>query len=272
MIEMVTFDTFHNVCVQQGVELDPRIISSGQGINTLPYCYTPTDVLTAVAGASALARNTPGANLANKAISGKPWENDLAARTLQHIINGSVAPLSNTAPQTTFTSDKTSKLNTCLEAEYRFIELFRSLQRYASGSAPITAILKGELFVANNGPLMIRKFNGQPSTLTLNRIVVNGIPYPPGSIVGIITRRDLEESAKSSSLIITSARNIATIGLLRLSAFAERPKKRTEVFSELLSYPDISRAERRFAQVITLARLRTIAMSAMLKAQSFAET
>jgi hypothetical protein len=213
------------LCDDQSIRLHDEIEHSvDASIKSQAYCHTPEDILLAVAQSGKLLRKCPSLNLANGMIV-IPDTSSLSvpAKTFIEIVNASLVPLQKISSARSipfFEAENCCSLDTCKYAETSFGNIISSVlaQKARSGTGYQT-------FRTQRGrPLFVRKGSGEPSALTLVDIVINGIPYPAGSLVRIDhfmdKKKRILDRAPLNGIEDLTVTGIDRIAFLRLSAFA----------------------------------------------------
>lgn len=175
----------------QGIEIDFTVAVAGQqGRSGLRHTHEPHQTLAAVAEAGRLLRKDPERKLADGLI--RPTDtisNDIGALALTRMINASIDPVIDA--EVVFPSGSSCDvraIEVCRTAEKDFAFMIEDLKKQEDVDEG------GEIIVDNSGsPIMLRKASNVPSSLSLTELVVNGIPYPAGSLFNTRLGRDRYE-------------------------------------------------------------------------------
>ena len=210
---------------KSGVELDPLFIEAATK-EDLPVelCWTPNNWYAAIAAAGQILRKDPTQHLANSPVRKQfhLGHKNVLQTYLTDIVNASITPVHSNDPYTSFNCSGAKKLDTCRGAEISYCSTFKALEVFGSHEYQIGYTIFRN---AQWGAVALRKHFGEPSTLSLVDIVINGIPYPAGSFF----RADLahEDTFDGDKAIkVLPANRIDRIGFLRLSPFAVPPRQR----------------------------------------------
>lgn len=224
---------------------------------------TPTQLLSAVSAAGDLVMGLPHEPLAKNRISlPLAARRDPVATVLERIVNSSINPISSAS--NSFDSYHHS-LDSCSEAEHRFLETFLSLQRSRQTGQ---VALGCQIVIKDERPLMLTKNNPIKSSINFRDIVIDGIPYPAGSIL----RTKVDEGSPfygipKEGVQILPFEEITGVGFLRLSAFFLRPWRRALTFGKLARSSETGTKTKGY-MVETLESLGRIASSALEQAET----
>jgi hypothetical protein len=172
--------------------------------------------------------------IASKPLIGNPWQYDTAATTLQRIVNASIVPVEADPSTPSFVCEGAKTISACGYAEVAFSKVIAQKITEADKRPPgiEDRWSGGDIFTEGDVPIFIRKSDGEPSALSLRDIVVNGIPYPKGSILRVDTYREYQEGSPPQPaphrLCQVEARKIAKVAFIRLSAWAFSPQERAD--------------------------------------------
>ncbi len=96
-----------------------------------------------------------------------------------------------------FTSGPIRPLDVCTDAEETFAETIMACEGDDSG----LSAKNWRILVDGGTPVAITKKYGAPSTLSLVRVMINGVPYPEGSILRMGLGRKIEgEGPRATAL------------------------------------------------------------------------
>jgi hypothetical protein len=132
-------------------------------------------------------------------------------------------------------------ISACEEAELYYMRTLRSLALFCQSGAihdrfRIVADRQGR-------SLLLQKAAGERSALTLRRITIDGIPYPPGSIVRLGITGEYDNSLAKSRVSFTYHDHVEYVAFQRVSEFTLPPEKRL-VNTVLASFHDQEDAKR----------------------------
>lgn len=222
------YTRFKREYTSQGIKLLPGIEDSSA---LEEHCFPRKEVgiNRTVANAGRILRDNPQEKLADCQII-LPSEHDIpqhkvALETLRGMINSSIErPPVEELPRYQFESRKIPAVNMCPEAEIHFD---RSIPRGWSLMPRIDKEVEYQAIVDESDDrldiIAVRKFEGQPSVLALEDVVVDGIVYPAGSLMRLQLKSDGPESKKhfewteNSPPRVVSASDVLRGGFLRLS-------------------------------------------------------
>lgn len=251
----VGFGGFINKCAHQEVELKPEITDFEIVHDIfLPFTYAPNEMLKAVAVAGILLRRGYK-DLANKPI--KPdgeLSRNTVAMTLTNIINGSIEPLDAAVDLPA----SPSGIDACRAADFKFLTLIDALQK-GEGKCQI---------IGDNEAALIRKTrNGQPSALSVRDLVVDGIPFPAGSMFNIeLTDEDKTSIQTPNVLESVGLNRVEGLGFMRLSVFALEGIERAKNFKDLDLDRPLASASMRTLGDYSISDIRNITEQAYLDA------
>lgn len=244
---MTEFNGFAARCTNSGIELHESMWQAGQtGASGLRYTLEPSGMYAAIVKAGILLREQPSITLANTIITGKALRGFMhtpASRTLTGIINASREPL----PGPTLACRRIKIPDICGRAE-KFISatILQMLQPDAQMQG-YNRLLPHCIISGNDHRIIaIQKGEGEPTCLTFERLIINGIPYPPGSLMDVRFKDEYngkryrsrwKNRSAAAPYHIEPMENVAHMGFLRLSAFAVPPLRRAAEFPELGSPP-----------------------------------
>lgn len=218
----VLLQEFANYCADQNVGLAREIIEQSTVFMAEPAC-----IFGGVIRAGRLLRKTPGIKLAKKLIPDRhPFQGDVPAAQLARMVNASIRPV-NGFGLASFRSKPMIAIDACPIAEENFADHLREL-KHSPMPSPV------QIFVRDKKPILLRKSFGIPSALTLSHIAINGIPYPPMSLVraeavGDTFNEDRNpELPEQRGLHIVPAERINKIAFMRLTSFCLPRRQRKE--------------------------------------------
>ena len=240
----VSGEQFDKVCSKQGVQLNKLVaaVLTPKPENRDEYsqlmiepdgeraALLPTPILGAISGAGDILMGKPGESLADRQMRiPLSFHRDITAVALARVINASVeSPIVQPKSAVRFESTNNSTCS-CAKAEHLFLETFRALSDITSLGE---VALGCQLIVKNDQPIFVRKREGEKTSLTLREIIIDGIPYPAGSIVDT-KFRDGDLLIPSSGAEAIPAELIEAVSFLRLSAFALNPLMRQFAFRKM---------------------------------------
>jgi hypothetical protein len=190
-------------------------------------CRAPDDWCQAVAVAGKLLRHDPEVRLANQPLPADSYQSDYIARhALGTIINASIDPVPAADPLRSFTCRNAKGNSACGYADEAFGYTFAAMQRPERRRRDNIGHLIG-WHLLTDGPTVVgvSKTNGAHTTLTLEPLTINNIPYPPGSIVNFRYSHDIKTNAKPPKLVVP-VEQVAFASFVRLGAYAFKPRER----------------------------------------------
>lgn len=211
---------------KQGVEIEPQIdeILRTPALNESKL-WLPTNILEAISTASRLAQSQ--GELASGTIrKTNRIARDTPANTLVEILNGSVKRWDQEHTITIDQTASTNILDSCPHAEIYFLEAIEELDKTEVGSMPN---LTQQIIHQNGKALIFRKKIDIPTGLALEPMVINGVIYPPGSILAVKSQKSGPAREKTGFKTLPLS-EIERLTFLRLSAFALRPDERSKSF------------------------------------------
>ncbi len=234
------------------------------------YIHAPSEFLLAASIAGKLLRSGPQRRLAKHPIE-LPPESDTktAVRAFVDIVNASTCREEPPQGAVAFTSHRQhSSVHGCPAAEELFTNTFSQLE---DNFLPYQAMTHGaQIIVDGQRPVMLRKggSGSAKTSLALETIYINGIPYPAGSILrtplleddaGVDSRR--RRLVLEDRVEVISVDRVVNPGFIRLSAFALGAAERSEdfTFTDTLSDNPTLREK---AQSVTMEHLGNIAAQA----------
>jgi hypothetical protein len=240
---MTSFRGFHKECLRQDVELHDYVLDAGyRGRSSLSHTAEPNGLYAAVSEAGYCLRENAGLQLANKCLEPMRSEKNPVAGFLRAIINASIAPVTAQGKELAFVCHGAQQLDTCFGADRLFVEVIEQMR---NPFVPVLGYRAGytgyQILRSNEGQAVgVRKAIGAPSTLFFETAVINGVPYPPGSIMRLENAADdwsngylRIRSDVQSSLRVEST---SSIGFMRLGAFAVPPEQRRRDFLRKRQY------------------------------------
>jgi hypothetical protein len=224
----LTTSAFRNRCANQNISLAPVLTAILDD-----YYGLDESLFDTIEGVSRHIRKeaTP---LANRLLEGNIWGNDTAAVALRRIINGTIQPAYVDAQELNFNCKEPKTISACSYAETAFSETIHEIEfDLMSEHREVGQEDRGcDVFVHNGEPIFLRKSQGEPSSLSLADITVNGVPYPRGSIFRVETkdeiRRDSGPQSSINGVREISIDDISSIGFRRLSIWALSPVERSD--------------------------------------------
>lgn len=219
-----------NVAKKQGVVVDRRIERLKEEDFGLDFCYAPNLVLKGIAFAGQILRKDPDTALVDKPIElTKKVPRGSLGHLFLDILNGSIEPV-NDVSRVSFVCAGALSAEACAYAETGFANAIKGLRNYVQDRDTPSGFLRSIVYVdENNSPTILQKYDGAKTGLTLAPIVINGIPYPPGSIARVETTADYYRDAAESSAHISWQDRIgpevaptvaiSKIGFKRVSAY-----------------------------------------------------
>ncbi len=225
------FEDFQAFCGQQNVVLDPRLqnaaFNSEQTFGGKDI-FGPNDMMRAINMAARLKCFSPEQAIANAPIElgGQSFRNNVAALTLVNIINAGlecekVVPSANDLPGVK------RGIDACMASDNKFTE---TANRILAGKGRECQI------IGNDKPLLLRKGNGIASTLSLDKIRINGGNYPAGSILRLELLSDPDQYIPRPNLERAESVDIGEVrgaSFVRLSALAFNLEERKYIFGDL---------------------------------------
>jgi hypothetical protein len=255
------FQELQAYAAAQEVLLDPLIEHAGVIGASLgnsecrdSVVYEPAPIYAAVGQAGKILRRNPQAALANKPLQIPPDDlqpQDVALRTLVTLVNGSLDRMARNVPSHRLASCRQiPATHACSEAETFFASVIWQMAN------PTSVLSEDEqmepfgyqIITDDYGQALgIRKGVSWPTLLTLEEIAINGVPYPPGSIM----RADMPYERYARARLYRPMRDfeeqeridfhdIARLGFMRLSAFVLAGEQRQTVFAEAMHVPESS--------------------------------
>lgn len=227
--------------MDQGAKLHYDFSSSIRGGEDLnKFCSAPTRTLEVLAFAGRLLRKDPNIELVDRAVIPTDYlPEGSTGRMLLDVLNASHTPVDG-GDRPTFTCQMPIDVMACGYAEAGFLTAISRLRKEAVGHR--TADRKPghvTVFVDQEGdPLLVQKSDGERSALSVGEIVINGIPYPAGSLFGIRTLLDYHVTRSDSrhlpqlnhQLSVLPAAMVSHISFKRLSAYGVPVAERGKVF------------------------------------------
>ncbi len=219
------FRKFEWFCEDNGVELPPLVDTDFDMDRATERRTTGGDIYVcdyttvwpeAVAAAGAALRRDPSVKLVNSPIPNELIdENDLVQVALWRILNASLNRESGDGVVPAFTCGPVRPIDCCSAADGGFARTVQACGGSDNG-------LNWRIIVDDNNPIAITKKSGVQSTLSLVPILINGVPYPEGSILRIGLARRIEgEGPKKKDLRVTvPIEEVSRVGFPRLSAIA----------------------------------------------------
>jgi len=212
---------------KQGVEIEPEIdkVLNAPALDN-GGLWLPTNILEAIAVASELVQSKR--ELANGTIRKTPRiVRDTPANTLVDILNDSVERWDR-ADQITIDDRATANdYDSCPHAEIYFLEALEELEQTEPGERPN---LTQQIIHQDGKALIFRKKTDISSGLALEPIKINGISYPPGSILAVKSQIRYSPTKERRFRVIPFS-EVEKLTFVRLSAFALRPDERRKSFT-----------------------------------------
>lgn len=160
---------------------------------------------------------------------------DYLSQALGRMINASVLVPAFKRPTTdtpSFVSEGT-RWDTCAEAEPGFLwssMAIRNFNIFGPGKAT-KQDMPGNVKIFTDGtgtPLFMQKAYGNPSSLLLSEVAIDGVPYPAGSIVALSFSSNPKASVALGSLWFMPSNKISGVDFLRLSSLTVPSNQRPE--------------------------------------------
>ena len=231
------------ICDEQNVRLAEPLVDALQNPDELklpPYIHAPSEFLLAIGIAGKLLRYGPQRKLVRQPIE-MPLGTDekVSVRTFVDIVNASAHRAEPPQGAVAFTSSRQyTPVHGCPAAEERFADTFSQLEDHF---LPDQIMGHGvQIIVDGQRAVMLRKggTDSAKTTLALETIYINGIPYPPGSILRTpMIEDEADESSKKRRFVLDDRVEVVNVdrvvnpGFIRLSAFALGPAERLEDFT-----------------------------------------
>ncbi|HSX34840.1 MAG TPA: hypothetical protein VLF62_04310 [Candidatus Saccharimonadales bacterium] len=217
--------TLHHMLAQQGRRLEPRLVES--------FAVGPDHkLLVALACAGALLRKFPDELLADKPIDLAAFGNDMPARTLAAICNAKLSPIVPGPGDIALPGPINFGKCVCPLAEERWVKTIEDPEHV------FTKKPMAELFATGGriGDKLVvaRKAEHEQNALTFTEVNIDGIVYPPGSILNLLALGDDDATLKRNLVDMPNGYSlrdigdIACAGFMRLSAFGLPPSQRAE--------------------------------------------
>jgi len=264
----VSFEEFTNNCALSEVTLDPKLIEEPLH-HDADFCYQPDDWYGAVAKAGEILRQRPYVELVNTPITDQLFGDGsltLPQMTFKGIINASRDRIANQNPATTFFCRGAKRVDSCSSAEGGF---GLTINNMTHGHKARDSRRSGEdyykrfgwtIIIDDDMPVGITKRYGQPSTLALSPITINGIPYPAGSLLRMNTlKKGYHHEAEERRTFVPGER-IAFASFLRLSAFA-LPAEERKTFQHAIG--NVSEQPGEIVRTWSIEKIREIARQAI---------
>jgi hypothetical protein len=226
------YPDFLTSCDKANIGLSPDLEGNPRDIL---LCYQPNEWCGAVAVAGTRLREenfrVEPITLANNVIpetliSDNPT---IAEKTLRTIVNASIdrVPLTDTNYSHSFYSYDPNRTHTCRDSEARFQDTFDAMlhPEHQLEDPNGAGTISWSIIAEDGEAFAIRKTLGESLTLLLKEAIINGIPYPPGSLCNMSTLNRTRKNPAEKVLISTE--QIAFAGFLRLSAYAWSPRQRS---------------------------------------------
>lgn len=247
---------FERMCREQGVTIDKELASGPDYSFRIRNAMSDDlKIARSIAVAGQILRKDPERKLADQPID-LPTEHEIPRcetqlKTLGNIINSSIErPPIEELPEHQYQSQGIGGMDMCQKAEPLFDKSIPKFMRF-SNKVSYQAIVDG---YSDEGwdVVAVRKREGLPSVLTFEEIAIDGIVYPPGSIMRFHLRSDgvepesgLFENNNSKPSRIVESDEVIRAGFLRLAngyaespeylnSYRERLKKDLERYGELI--------------------------------------
>jgi hypothetical protein len=242
----ITYQEFVSDCDEQDVTVNDMVIRTGQyGLSD--SSYAPTDVLAMLYEANTELRLNP-----DKPLIDKPFEVpdryqvDPGATALASLLNQSLERKPPT--EQTVNCNSCRKIASCALTEVRMLATLSTLRPQRKNRPFNPNSTDGaQLFINDGAVVLMRKSDGERSSLTFTDMTINGITYPAGSIMrteipdDCINAKTGEQLAKPD-LYSTPAgtevlpfNTIIKAAFVRLSVLAYSPKQRQN-FDEITDH------------------------------------
>lgn len=253
-MSVVEFESLEAVCRLQQVSLNGDFLKLVREGPADPNCFAPTPMLKAIVDAATLLRQ---ADLAGSqvALADKPvelpesWQEDTAAAALIDILNASLEPVEPDDTTISWATDAHKIRETCEYAEPAF-----ALAALTATADQPNHVETTDIHIAvrpDDRPVFMKKGTfsgnfGMPSSLTFERVVISGVPYPPGSILSTPRKFQNDEPVARfpdsrgygmhPGLRVVPVSEFRAATFLRLSALAFPPGERRAIFGTTPPY------------------------------------
>lgn len=235
--------------------LHPALKRAGSSGESVPnrglsgsVIFEPTPIYAAINQAGKILREDPEIELSEQPLEIPPEEinpDDVAIKTLLQIVNASRQKQALGVPEgRSFTAPATIAAHACVEAETYFagvvVQMEDPKKVFTRDQDNVPYGFQIVTDQHSNHPIGIRKGVSWPTLLTFETIAINGIPYPPGSIMRAdmpYERRAISYRSESDfiSQQAMPIQSIERLAFMRLSAFALEPEFREPTFSEAIA-------------------------------------
>lgn len=236
--------TFNEACARQGIEIDPIIAKEIKGYKSdttgeYPSVHAPSEALMGLAMAWRVLNKQPQRRLLPDTTidTDDPAIADRFTHTAYaSALNSTVEPVAAADLPVFERPTEPTRAATCPEAEICLARTFRSM----AIRRPDKAISADIVVDASNEPIMVRKYLGVRTAITLTDISVGAQRVPAGAIVSAKKPGDerrlyqgLDEKPYIRGLTVTRQDEIATVSPVRLSAYALPRAQRQEALGEM---------------------------------------
>ncbi len=229
---MFTYDEYRDVCDSYGVGLNDSLNNAARDSSVYGNIYTPSPTLAAVANAGKLVRVPKPRALSVEPFPEEAFEiEDIGMHSLVAIVNASHSRVTRPRPlpADSFHFKHVIKrdvrdINTCARADNYFYKTITDIATDYRGSETGYHIIRKGVT-----PILLTKYRGEPSSLSLVDMVINGFPFPRGSLfradialrafgAGAVREGATRFAVYSGAAEILPHTAIARLTFLRLSA------------------------------------------------------
>ena len=236
---LVSEEVFAEVCADQGVQLNDEFAVEASWTKDdldFPYrdYYMPTDMIEHAAWAGRILRRHPDEKLATGVIkvADTPLAEDLAARLVVGMINDSIEHPEPALGAISKIDTDSKRVGTCETAEPQFVATLMHIAK-----APPDEVLPAEIFVADDTPVLIRKFLGEASALLLKDVAINNICYRRGALMSMVARGDTSgPGVTDGNMHVRNFSDIEQLAFMRPSFFSFPIPFRRLVFDEYFTF------------------------------------
>lgn len=189
------------------------VIRDADGLATWP----PTVESYALSRIADYVENNPDMPMADKPVHLGLLPADFTSQSLGQVINASLIPARKRRFGLPDFTGVNEAVDNCSAAETGFLSTIDALRAYAASDGPepnVRVIVDKAM-----RPLLLQKSIEIGSVLTLQAVSVNGVPFPPGSIMAIRFEEDVTKLPKKGVEVMTKAA-VTGMSFLRLSYFA----------------------------------------------------
>jgi hypothetical protein len=236
----IHFAEFAQAYSDEHIPLHPLVMQAGiRGAPTRPQSmHDDVPLMAPLVEAAELLRQSPGTELAAAPLR-REFPRGTIAHALRLLLNTSVEPQQVRPEALNFTSDPVGNIDACGAAEDYFLSLARRLT-YKVSPEPVC-----DIFTYKDRPVILRKNRsfGAPSALSLARISINGVVFPPFSLLRAEAENDnwYENEEGTASLHTSREQGIlrrpidelTAIGFMRITSLTLPAHRRAAHFTEL---------------------------------------